>query len=136
MHTRHPTVAVLNSKYQILAIYVIPAYHLRMLSTAINRLRIISLIEALSYLVLLGIAMPLKYVWGEPQAVRVVGMAHGVLFCLFCCALLNAMLVQKWGLKPPFWIFMASLFPFAPLWVEMWLKQQTAPQEISRRTAA
>jgi integral membrane protein len=102
-----------------------------MLSTAINRLRLISILEAISYLTLLGVAMPLKYVWGEPHAVRIVGMAHGLLFCIFCAALLNAMIVQKWNLKPPFWIFVASLVPFAPIWVEKWL----APQSSSRPPA-
>ena len=95
-----------------------------MINTAIGRLRIISLTEALSYLVLLGIAMPLKYIWGEPQAVRVIGMAHGVLFCFFCAALLHAMLTEKWSIKPPALIFLASLIPFAPIWVEKWLKEQ------------
>ena len=97
-----------------------------MLTSPLGRLRIISIVEALSYLVLLGIAMPLKYIWGEPQAVKIVGMLHGVLFCIFCAALLDAMLKQKWNLVPPFWIFMASLVPFAPIWVEMWLKKQMA----------
>jgi integral membrane protein len=96
-----------------------------MLRTSIGRLRIISITEAISYLILLGIAMPLKYIWGDPMAVRMVGMLHGILFCIFCAALLDAMLTQKWSLKPPFWIFMASLVPFAPIWVEIWLKKQT-----------
>lgn len=96
-----------------------------MLRTSIGRLRIISITEAISYLILLGIAMPLKYIWGDPMAVRMVGMLHGILFCIFCAALLDAMLTQKWSLKPPFWIFMASLVPFAPIWVEKWLKKQT-----------
>jgi integral membrane protein len=95
-----------------------------MLRTAIGRLRVISITEAISYLVLLGIAMPLKYIWGEPMAVRIVGMIHGILFCIFCAALLDAKLTQKWSLKAPFWIFMASLVPFAPVWVELWLKKQ------------
>ena len=64
-----------------------------------------------SFLLLLGIAMPLKYVWGDPSAVRMVGMAHGVLFCLFCAALLNAMLSEKWSIKPPALIFLASHRP-------------------------
>jgi len=34
------------------------------------------------------------------------------------------MLKQKWNLMPPFWIFMASLVPLAPIWVEIWLKKQ------------
>lgn len=95
-----------------------------MFNTAIGRLRVISITEAISYLVLLGIAMPLKYIWDQPQAVRVVGMTHGVLFCLFCIALLDAMLARKWSLKPPALIFLASLIPFAPIWVEKWLKKQ------------
>ena len=96
-----------------------------MFRSSIGRLRVISIIEALSYLILLGIAMPLKYIWGEPQAVKIVGMIHGVLFCIFCAALLDAMLKQKWNIVPPFWIFVASLVPFAPIWVEIWLKKQT-----------
>lgn len=96
-----------------------------MLRSSVGRLRLISITEAISYLILLGIAMPLKYIWGEPGAVRVVGMIHGILFCIFCAALLDAKLTQKWNLKPPFWIFMASLVPFAPIWVELWLKKQT-----------
>jgi integral membrane protein len=97
-----------------------------MLSSPIGRLRIISLIEGASFLLLLGIAMPLKYAWGMPWAVSFVGMVHGVLFVLFCVALLNAVLVARWKLKPPFLIFLASLIPFAPLWVEHWLRKQHA----------
>lgn len=102
-----------------------------LLKTSLGRLRIISLIEALSYLILLFIAMPMKYIWDEPLAVRIVGMAHGVLFCIFCLALLQAMLDRNWSLKPPVLIFAASLIPFAPLWVEKWLKQQMQSQAAS-----
>lgn len=105
--------------------FVIPRYLSAMLNTAIGRLRLISITEAISYLILLFLAMPLKYIWGEPMAVRVVGMIHGLLFCVFCIALLDAKLAQKWPIKPPFWIFVASLVPFAPIWVEKWLKKQT-----------
>ncbi|MDG2200843.1 MAG: DUF3817 domain-containing protein [Phycisphaerales bacterium] len=97
-----------------------------MLQSPIGRLRIISLVEGVSFLVLLGIAMPLKYAWDMPWAVTVVGMIHGVLFLLFCVALLNAYLVAKWELKPPLLIFLASLIPFAPLWVERWLRKEHA----------
>ena len=45
--------------------------------------RILSYLEAISFLVLLGIAMPLKYLFDMPEYVRVVGMAHGVLFVLY-----------------------------------------------------
>ena len=48
-----------------------------------GRLRLIAFLEGLSLLVLLGIAMPLKYLAGQPAAVRYVGMTHGLLFVLY-----------------------------------------------------
>jgi integral membrane protein len=57
-----------------------------LIKSALGRLRIVAFLEGVSYLVLLGIAMPLKYIAGIPQAVRVVGMAHGVLFVLVCAS--------------------------------------------------
>ncbi|MDG2292070.1 MAG: DUF3817 domain-containing protein [Phycisphaerales bacterium] len=103
-----------------------------MLNSPIGRLRIISLVEGVSFLLLLGIAMPLKYFWGMPWAVSFVGMVHGVLFLLFCVALLNAMLAVRWKLKHPILIFLASLIPFAPLWVEHWLRKQHALEREGR----
>lgn len=101
-----------------------------MLSTAIGRLRIISLIEGISYLYLLFHAIYSKRILGIEDAIRTPGMIHGVLFCIFCVALLDAKLAQKWSLKPPFWIFAASLVPIAPAWVEVWLKKQQPEQEL------
>ena len=49
----------------------------------IKLFRGISLLEALSLFALLFIAMPLKYVWGNPEYVRVIGMAHGLLFVAY-----------------------------------------------------
>ena len=98
-----------------------------MLDSPIGRLRIISIIEGISFLVLLGIAMPLKYALDMPRAVFWVGLIHGLLFVIFCMALLNAFLVAKWKMKPPVLIFLASLVPFAPLWVERWLRTHPEP---------
>ena len=53
-------------------------------------IRLTSLTEAVSYVLLLGIAMPLKYAWQMPMAVRVMGMIHGVLFLLLIWFLLRA----------------------------------------------
>ena len=46
--------------------------------------------EAASFLLLLGVAMPMKYMMDMPLAVRIVGMIHGVLFIAFCVALVMA----------------------------------------------
>ena len=52
----------------------------------IGRLRIIAFLEGVSFLLLTGIAMPLKYMAGMPMAVKIAGMAHGVFFILFICS--------------------------------------------------
>ena len=49
----------------------------------IQTLRILGNIEGISYLLLLGVAMPMKYYFEIPMAVKIVGMAHGVLFVAY-----------------------------------------------------
>lgn len=46
----------------------------------IRFLRIVSICEGVSFLLLLFVAMPLKYIWHQPEAVSITGMAHGILF--------------------------------------------------------
>lgn len=83
-----------------------------LLNTAIGRFRIIAFLEGMSYLILLFIAMPLKYYAGMPWAVKQVGMAHGVLFLLFIVALIHVMFVHKWSIGKGILAFLASLVPF------------------------
>jgi integral membrane protein len=83
-----------------------------MLKTPLGRFRAVAFLEGLSFVVLLFIAMPLKYLAGVPQAVKVVGMAHGVLFMLYLPALLEAALAQRWSLGRAAAAFGASLVPF------------------------
>ena len=68
-------------------------------ATPLARLRLIGLLEGSSFLALLLIAMPLKYLAGQPLAVRAVGMAHGVLFLLYLLALVPVALDRRWGWK-------------------------------------
>lgn len=77
-------------------------------------LRVTGLIEAVSFLVLLGVAMPLKYFAGLPGAVRAVGWVHGALFVGFCGALLLTVVVARWPLGRAAVVFVASLVPFGP----------------------
>jgi integral membrane protein len=86
-------------------------------------LRATALVEAISFLVLLGVAMPLKYFAGMPQAVKVVGWAHGLLFVAFCVALLQAAVVARWPLGRAAVIFVAALLPFGPFIVDRRMKQ-------------
>jgi integral membrane protein len=86
--------------------------------------RIVSVVEGVSLLVLLGVAMPLKYVWHEPAAVRVVGMAHGVLFVLFAVLLLSVHVEQRWSLVKSLKLFAASFFPFGFVFIDRQLARR------------
>lgn len=89
-----------------------------LLSTAVGRLRIVAFVEGLSFLVLLFIAMPLKYFADSPQAVRSVGLIHGLLFVLYVLAMFYAHMERKWSGVTLLKIFLGSLLPFGTFWVD------------------
>ena len=91
---------------------------MRTLKTALGRLRVVGWWEGVSFLVLLGVAMPLKYFAGEPAAVRVVGMAHGVLFLLYVLAAIHAAVNYKWPWKRTALVLAASVLPAGPFIVD------------------
>jgi integral membrane protein len=78
----------------------------------IGRLRIIAFLEGVSFLILLGIAMPLKYMAGMPEAVKIVGMAHGVFFIAFIFSLIDVKISTRMGFGKIILAFIASLLPF------------------------
>ena len=80
-----------------------------------GRLRIIGLVEGISYLVLLFVAMPLKYWADMPAAVRVVGSLHGGLFVLYVLALLHVMVVYRWSLWKG---CLAFVLPLGTFWAD------------------
>ncbi len=89
------------------------------LSTPLGRVRFLGLCEGWSFVVLLFIAMPLKYFAGQPLAVKIVGMAHGVLFLALCAAALQAQVEdENWPWKRTGWVILGSLLPFGPFVVE------------------
>ncbi len=85
-----------------------------MFATPLSRLRLVGFLEGLSFLVLVLIAMPLKYLVDLPQAVRVVGMAHGILFLLYLLALIPVALDFRWGARRIGFAVLASLLPAGP----------------------
>jgi integral membrane protein len=89
----------------------------------------IALVEGISYVVLLGIAMPLKYYFEFPMAVKVVGWAHGILFMLYMLLLLLCWIEYKWSLGRVVFYFMASLLPIVPFFVERKLAREYADAE-------
>lgn len=72
----------------------------------------IAFLEGVSYLLLLLIAMPLKYWANLPESVKYIGWAHGVLFVLFCIYLLKVWIGFKWSFGKVLVAFISSLLPF------------------------
>ena len=81
-------------------------------------LRRTALIEGVSFLVLLGIAMPLKHFANVPLAVKIAGWAHGILFVVFCAALWRVMRVDRWPVERGALVFAAGLLPFGPFVID------------------
>lgn len=82
-----------------------------MVKTNLGLLRIIGLMEGVSYLFLLGIAMPLKYMFDKPEMIYSTGLAHGLLFVLYIFFVLLVSFQLKWSLNKCFWALFASLVP-------------------------
>lgn len=95
-----------------------------MFSKSIRNLRVIGIMEGISYLVLLGIAMPLKYFMGIPEAVKYVGWAHGVLFMLYIPAVFLAWKDMRWSFFQGLVALAASLVPFGPFLLDKQLKEK------------
>lgn len=91
---------------------------LALLRTTLGRLRAVGFLEGISFLVLLGIAMPLKYLAGEPAAVRIVGMAHGVLFVLYLLLVLQASLEHSWSWRKALLALVVSVVPYGTFWAD------------------
>lgn len=93
------------------------------LNMNIKTLRVVGFLEGLSFLLLLFIAMPLKYIWGNPLLVKFVGMGHGILFILFLIVLFAVCEKQKWSIKMFILGFIASILPFGPFVFDHKLKK-------------
>lgn len=83
-----------------------------------------ALIEGISYVVLLGIAMPLKYFWDYPDAVTVVGWAHGLLFMAYVTLLVRCWIKYRWSFRRVFFYYIAALLPVVPFFVERKLRKE------------
>ncbi|WP_297334030.1 DUF3817 domain-containing protein [Flavobacterium sp.] len=80
--------------------------------------KIIATLEGVSLLALLFIAMPLKYILEIPEAVRIVGMAHGLLFIGYILLAIMLKVEQDWPWKKFLIICAASVVPFGTFYIE------------------
>ncbi len=91
--------------------------------TTLKALTIVGYLEGTSFLLLLGVAMPLKYMMGIEEAVKYIGMGHGVLFIAYIVMLM--IVVTK--IKTPLWAMpvgvIGSFLPFGPFIFDHFLKK-------------
>lgn len=101
---------------------------LSLFTTPLGRFRLVAALEGMSFLVLLCIAMPLKYIWGQPAMVEGVGLIHGLLFVLYILAVLLNREALRWNLRQTALAMFLSVVPFGTFFVtgRMMPEQQDA----------
>jgi integral membrane protein len=95
-----------------------------MKTNSIKLLRRVGLLEGVSMLVLLFIAMPLKYIGDQPGAVKVVGWIHGALFVLFMLLVLYVYDQRSWPFKKVIVAFVAAFLPFGTFVFDRQLRKE------------
>ena len=92
---------------------------INLLKTNIGRLRIIAILEGISLLVLIFIAVPMKYYFGNPAGSKIVGPTHGALFLLFVFNALSVGVEQQWKFSATTWkVLLACIIPFGTFYID------------------
>jgi integral membrane protein len=87
---------------------------------------VIALLEGASFIVLLFVAMPLKYLAGMPLPVRVVGTVHGLLFLLFITVLIRASSERGWPFRRSLSALVSAILPFGTLVFDRSVRREIA----------
>ncbi len=94
-------------------------------------LRTLNILEATSYVLLAFVARPLKYGWDLPLLVKILGWIHGILFALFCWALVRVVHGARWRPLRIIGVFIAALVPLVPFFVDrrfpVWIAEWKPP---------
>ena len=91
---------------------------LELLKTQMGRLRVIAFVEGVSFLVILFVTMPMKYMYGMSEPNKIVGMSHGVLFILYVLAVIQSKIEFDWSAKKTGLALLASIIPFGTFWAD------------------
>lgn len=94
-------------------------------NSTLGKFRLIAILEGISFILLLFVAMPLKYKAGLPLAVKYTGWAHGVLFVLYILYLFQVWSEYNWKIGKTLWAFVASLIPFGTFYLDWQLKKES-----------
>ncbi|MGB5943312.1 MAG: DUF3817 domain-containing protein [Leeuwenhoekiella sp.] len=78
----------------------------------------VSLLEGISFLLILFVTMPLKYIWETPEPNQIIGMAHGVLFIGYIVLAVMVKNILNWDAKTFLIVLVASIVPFGTFWMD------------------
>lgn len=102
-----------------------------MSDSLLPRFRRVALLEGVSFLLLLGVAMPLKYLADWPLGVRVVGLAHGVLFIAYVALVAALFFKRRWDFGQAAEAVVLSLLPFGTFVLERRFRRDAASRPSS-----
>jgi integral membrane protein len=91
---------------------------MNLLKSHTGRLRVIAFLEGCSLLLLVFIAMPIKYLFKIPEATQAIGLIHGILFVIFIFATTAISILQKWSTNRIFMVMIASVLPFGTFYID------------------
>jgi integral membrane protein len=92
----------------------------------LNIFRIVAFLEGISFILLLFIAVPIKYLVADPQYVKLLGMPHGILFMLYIVLAILIASELKWPKATLTKVLLASIIPFGTFYIDKhYLKQQS-----------
>jgi len=92
----------------------------------ITLFRIIAFLEGTSYLLLLFVGVPFKYLNGNDYVVKLLGMPHGLLFVAYIFLAIYLGLNQDWSFRKKLIVLASSVIPFGTFYVEFkYLRSKT-----------
>ncbi|MBK5283818.1 MAG: DUF3817 domain-containing protein [Bacteroidia bacterium] len=102
-----------------------------MLNSNLKYLRVLAYLEGISFILLLGVGMPLKYFHEMPKPNLVIGMAHGILFIAYCVYVMIVKSEQNWKRSKTFWAVLAAFLPFGTFVADIKLFRITVKHNVS-----
>ncbi|WGK64532.1 DUF3817 domain-containing protein [Croceiramulus getboli] len=84
----------------------------------IKSFRTIAILEGISFLIILFVTMPLKYIWEEGLPNKIIGMAHGILFLLYLVLAVLVKQERNWSMRTLGVVWLCSILPFGTFWME------------------
>ncbi|MFD0391245.1 DUF3817 domain-containing protein [Tistrella bauzanensis] len=92
----------------------------------LRRLRLASMIEGTTLVLLICVAVPLKHLWGVPEATRIMGPIHGLAFLAYLWVVTTVLSAGGWRRGEAVWLVLAAFIPFGAITVAILLRRKGA----------